>query len=273
MYSDEINFKDRFVKIENGTYNVGSDRDVIDRLIKFIDETELKSGYIYNSFPEHSIEIKYFYISKYLTTLSEFEEFIQYTSYKTEAEVEGWGWIWESGWKKKSGVSWKEPFKSEADRIYTDNKDIMPVLSISWNDVQEYCKWFSGLKYAVRLPGEYEWEIFAGSINVMGMKDVNSKLDLKKNESSRKYINSVLKEIFEKNDFHFPGIIWEWTDDWFDFYPDGLPNKEFGKTYKVLKGGSLYSHPVQKTKEYRFRRCPTARSPFYGFRTIIELNE
>ena len=54
--------------------------------------------------------------------------------------------------------------------------------------------------------------------------------------------------------------------NWFDKYPGGDDNDEFGEVYKILRGGSILSHPVQRTKEFRFRRCPTARSPYYGFR-------
>jgi hypothetical protein len=39
--------------------------------------------------------------------------------------------------------------------------------------------------------------------------------------------------------------------------------------YKILRGGSLMSLPAQRSREYRFRRCPTARSPFYCFRVAI----
>ncbi len=62
------------------------------------------------------------------------------------------------------------------------------------------------------------------------------------------------------------GLLWEWTDDWYEPYPGGIDMKDYGTVYKVLRGGSILSLPVQRTREFRLRKCPTARSPYYGFR-------
>ncbi len=260
----------RFIKIENGNYIIGISKDIIESASSKFNDNEIKKDFLYNSYPEHTIAVEKTNISKYLITLSEFEDFVEETGYQTEAENEGWGWIWEDRWAKKEGVSWKAPFGDESDKIYRENKDISPVLMVSCNDAQAYCNWFSEKVRKISLPSESEWEIFAGITGITGIGEVAINSAREDLGSSIEYIESLLDKIIQTKEFNYPGLIWEWTSNWFDAYPSGVHNKEFGKTYKVLRGGSLVSHPVQRTREYRFRRCPTARSPFYGFRVAAD---
>ena len=258
-----------FLEIESGNYQIGVHKNTIEAAFKKIANSGIKKEFLYHSFPEHLVATKRFRISQFLTTISQFEEFITETDYKTEAEKDGWGWVWENRWLKKKGVSWKTPFGNNADIIYFDNKDIFPVLMISWNDASAYCKWLSHKGHAARLPFESEWEIFAGIIKLKCMDEIDINSEKEKFCGSSEFIEALTHELTRREDINQPGSIWEWSDDWFDSYPSGIENKEFGRTYKVLRGGSLLSHPVQRTREYRFRRCPTARSPYYGFRITL----
>ena len=35
-----------------------------------------------------------------------------------------------------------------------------------------------------------------------------------------------------------PGLLWEWTEDWYERYPGGAGHRDFGTVYRVLRGGS-----------------------------------
>ncbi len=80
-----------------------------------------------------------------------FEKFVHSTSYVTDAEKNGVGFVWtflgelpatqfpgQTGvayeWKLISGVNWKNP---SANTKYSDNE----VLQVSWNDATAYCHW------------------------------------------------------------------------------------------------------------------------------------
>jgi len=259
-----------WINIIEGKHQIGVSAEIVETAYSEIDYPEIKKSYLYNSFPGHEIHLNSFNISTFLITVKEFELFINETNYKTEAEIDEWGWVWEEKWTKKHGVSWRNPFLSNADEIYYENRDIMPVVMVSWNDAVEYCKWRSKENKRVRLPSEAEWEVFSCSINVSTMQNITNRDYRHIPDDPLNQINDIISEIKKTDNMFYPGIIWEWTSDWFTKYPGGIENKEYGDTYKILRGGSIYSKPVQKTREYRFRRCPTARSPFYGFRIIYE---
>jgi formylglycine-generating enzyme required for sulfatase activity len=254
------------IKIKKNKYYIGLNDHNIEYLTKNNKKSNIKKSYLDNSFPKHSIELDEINISKSLVTLEEFNQFILETGYETEAEKDGWGWILDKKWAKAKKVNWKTPFGNDADIIYNNNSKITPVLQVSWNDSIAYTHWLANKKnYKVRLPSEYEWEIFS---KILHQKPE----DLYKNKeyNSKEYINLIIDKIKNQNRIHKTGLIWEWTLNWFIKYSNGIENKEFGSIYKVLKGGSLISDSIQKISEYRFRRCPTARSSFYGFRIAFK---
>ena len=266
MISD-IFTNEPFLDVQPGTYQIGIWRDMANDIIKNLDSI-LKPEYIYHATPRHAVEIEEFHISPRPVTLAQFRQFIDNTGYQTEAEAEGWGWTWENGWTKKENLTWEKPFGDSSDKIYEDYSGSVPVLQVSCNDARAFCNWLhgeTGTNY--RLPTEQEWEVFACSQNVSGMREgVNVEM-ITTPGITINFIKMLTDRIADTT-FLYPGLVWEWTDSWFDAYPGADFHQEYGTTYKVLRGGSLMSTPIQKTREYRFRRCPTARSPFYGFRVV-----
>jgi len=260
--------RDSFLRIEEGVYNIGVSEPAIRDAMSRITDRAIIADYLYHSFPVHSVSLAGVSIGKRLVTLEEFERFVAATGYRTDAEREGWGWIWDNAWVKRDNVSWRKPFGDAVDTEYGEYKGIVPVLQVTWNDCVAYCAWVSSLSsMRARLPTEFEWEVFAGKCGVESLKTFEE--GVQKPGSSLEYMHRML-ELLRVNGAVLPGIVWEWCDDWFDRYPGGVHNDEFGSVYKVLRGGSLLSHPAQRTREYRFRRCPTARSAYYGFRLVIE---
>ena len=257
----------RTIIIPAGHYNIGIESDIAVRLKTQL-PPDLKIQWFFNSIPRHSVYVKNFCISSRLITVSEFDEFVARTGYMTEAEADGWGWTWNGCWEKSADVSWRKPFMGDANLDYLKYSDIFPVLQITWNDANEYCKWRSISGISCRLPDETEWEIFASIIGYQSITDEIIIRDKIRNE--RSYFDEIIKHLEMYKDGHRPGLVWEWVNDWFLPYPGGGDNKEYGTVYKILRGGSLASHEFQRTREFRFRRCPTARSPFYGFRCIVE---
>jgi formylglycine-generating enzyme required for sulfatase activity len=267
-----LDFSD-FIYIDSVKSRIGINEketaDIISRLLP----GKIKKEHIEASSPALEVIRSPFYISKKLITVSEFTEFVETTSYISESEKEGWGWVWEFSWKKRDGVSWKTPFGNDADIIYLENASEFPVMQVSWNDAVAYTEWRSVIEgKQIRLPSEVEWEIFAGKAGVKSLSQ-SSNHDIKKSSlihNSSEFISVLSKEL--KRSGYNIGLLWEWTLDWYNGYAHDVTVKDFGNVYKVLRGGSLLSEEIQKTKEFRFRRCPTARSPYYSFR-IVFLND
>ncbi|MFW5769824.1 MAG: formylglycine-generating enzyme family protein [Spirochaetota bacterium] len=266
MISDIFN-TDLFVDVQPGTYQIGISQDAANDIIKNLDST-LKPVYIYHAIPRYAVEIEEFHISPRPVTLAQFRQFLNNTGYQTEAEIEGWGWTWDNGWTKKENLTWENPFGMSADGIYTELAENVPVLQVSCNDARAFCYWLqkeTGI--AFRLPLEQEWEAFAYSVGVSGMNDPVGPAVLTLPGTTLDFIEMLAAQIADR-ELIYPGLVWEWTDSWFDAYPGAGDHDEYGTTYKVLRGGSLMSTSIQKSRQYRFRRCPTARSPFYSFRVV-----
>jgi len=256
-----------FIYINESSYRVGINESDIKNLTSALPEGKIKKEYLEASTPAREHPVSSFYISKKLVTVSEYRMFVEATSYVTEAEKEGWAWIWERGWRKKEGISWQRPFGNDSDYDYSGEPDFFPVMQVSWNDAMAYTEWRSSVeRKMVRLPAEIEWEIFALKSGIKSMteplKDFNGSIN-----NSKEFIDLLRVNI--KKSENSLGLLWEWTLDWYNAYSGDKVVKGFGEVYKVLRGGSLLSEEIQKRREFRFRRCPTARSPYYSFRIVF----
>lgn len=257
-----------FICIDEMITEIGIDTPVADSVFNSLKNSPIKKEYIAASAPKKVIHSSSFYIQKHLVTLKSFRVFINETGYVTEAEKEGWGWIWNSRWIKMQNVSWRNPFGDDNDIRYNDDETILPVMQVSWNDANEFTKWLSdsaGKKF--RLPYEHEWELF-GSYAGLNSMSYSIADGVKKINSTTEFLEELKKQIISSQ--YQLGLLWEWTFDWYSGYDEMTENRDFGAIYKTLRGGSLMSEEIQKTREFRFRRCPTARSPYYGFRVVLE---
>jgi len=257
-----------YIYFPDGSIELGIDTADVDGIIYSIADSKIKKEHIAASSPQKKITYHQFYIKKNLVSVNSFRRFVEDTSYITESEKEGWGWIWNNRWIKEKNVSWKKPFL-EDNKFYSGTySEDFPVMQVSWNDAVEYTKWLSNeTGDSVRLPYEYEWEVLGNFAGLNSVKNLISDKNLLLN-SDEDFILE-LKRKLDSSEYQL-GLLWEWTLDWYDGYDLNVVNKDFGNIYKTLRGGSLLSENVQKSKEFRFRRCPTARSPYYGFRIVIE---
>jgi sulfatase modifying factor 1 len=126
-----------FVRIPKGTYTVG------------------KKGHFVN--PLRKASIGSFSIAKTEVTNRQFAEFIQATSYVTDAERHHNALVFEPGlkefeWLEDSTASWR--FPNGIQRGGIEDKMDHPVTCISYSDIEAYCKWAG-----VRLPTLDEWEV------------------------------------------------------------------------------------------------------------------
>ncbi|MEI7787998.1 MAG: SUMF1/EgtB/PvdO family nonheme iron enzyme, partial [Chlorobiaceae bacterium] len=236
-----------FINIRGALFTMGSPESEVGRRH---DETE------------HQVKVGDFYLCRYAVTVTEFQEFIEASGYRTDAEKGNGSWMYEGAkWKEKEGINWRYGV-SDIERKAGEYNH--PVVHVSWNDADAYCKWrtvTTGKKF--RLPTEAEWEYacragtttpFNTSVNITtDQANYNGNYPYNNNREGLFRENTVAVDMFAPNAWglhNMHGNVWEWCSDWYGekYYdeckakgivdnPDG-PKKG---SNRVLRGGSWTS--------------------------------
>ncbi|MGX7689539.1 formylglycine-generating enzyme family protein [Flectobacillus roseus] len=223
--------------------------------------------------PAHLVSITSFYAGKYEVTVSEFNKFIEATSYITDAERAKQSYIYTQAGQipiAKSGVSWR--YDAEGI-IYTNLKDNPnPVLYLSHADATAFCEWMTKTtKKTYRLPTEAEWEYMAkgGRISTgkayAGSNDPNEVAWYNGNSSMR--VHPVgLKKSNELGIYDMSGNVYEMCSDWYGLYP----NPPSSGLNKVLRGGCWLDPYLNSGVYNRSYGTPNGNSNITGFRVVIQ---
>ena len=86
------------VLVPAGEFSMGSDADELDRLLKGL--TNVNRELFDREIPRHQVYLDAFYIDKYEVTNAHFQQFVQVTGHRTQAEREGSGYVYtEEKWE------------------------------------------------------------------------------------------------------------------------------------------------------------------------------
>jgi formylglycine-generating enzyme required for sulfatase activity/serine/threonine protein kinase len=138
---------------------------------------------------------------------------------------------------------------------------------VSWHDAVEFCQKLSrqdGKRYRLPTEAEWEWACRAGKTTSFSFGDDDKQLQeyawfkgnaWGKNEMHPHRVGQKLPNAFGLYDVH--GNVWEWCADWHDdgFYANaGLsdPQGPHSGSFRVLRGGSWVSGPMNLRSSYRF---------------------
>ena len=227
--------------------------------------------------PQTSVKVNSFYITQSEVTVAQFELFIKSSNYITDAEKSGYSSLYLdslSDWIEASGINWKcgidgNPYLSDLSKID------FPVVFVSWNDANEYCKWLSaetGCKY--RLPKEKEWEYAAydgDKKNIIWFCNSFNDVAWYFTNSSEKFNSSKKRKPSKLDLYDMFGNVWEWCDDWY-FTGYGMNSVEIISGQKVLRGGS-YLSSFSDCMFYRNSSSQEYSCGQFGFRIVRQINE
>jgi sulfatase modifying factor 1 len=198
--------------------------------------------------PKHRVYLPGFYIDRYPVTNAEFQRFVEATGYRTQAEKDGYGRIWDgSKWEQAEGADWRHPGGAHSS---LEERMDHPVVQVSWNDADAYARWAEK-----RLPTEREWEKAARGSDGREWPWSDEWVEGKGNTREAGigdttpvgFYSPVSDSPYGVADM--AGNVWEWVADWFVPYPGTTcKSDDFGEQYQVVRGGSWF-------RDYLFARC------------------
>ncbi len=246
--------------------------------------------------PKHEVELDPFEIDVYEVTNRRFRMFVEATAYETTAEIRGWSYTFDlnqKGWVQMPGANWRVPFPLDPVEHAGDQWIDWPVVHVSWDDAQAFCKWADR-----RLPTEAEWEFAARG----GLIDCDYPWGRAREPGGRFLANywqgwfpdentgldgyPLLAPVgsFPKNHYglcDMAGNVAEWCRDDYDpgFYRDSPRNNPClildtnEKTLKSVRGGSFLSSENADAGIRVSARLGQPQEMSYqnlGFRTVRE---
>lgn len=283
------------VRIPAGEYMMGSLKREMDWLRLTFKKIwrEGHKQWFQDELPLHPVRItRPFYMSVTVVTVGQFRQFVKDTKYKTDAEKGDGGMIY-----SKKEDRWVPQKNSKWDAVPWPIADDQPVVFVSWNDAQAFCRWLSRKeKQTYRLPTEAEWEksCRGGSVwtrfpwgdRLPGDRDTNfgdgnPKLpeSLTTVSDGYEYVSPV--KAFPPNGYglyDMGGNVMQWVEDWYDrnYYetsPLEDPKGPGTGTGRVNKGGNWYSSPADCRCAFRGFSGPTMSFWNLGFRVVLEEKE
>ncbi|KAB2331981.1 formylglycine-generating enzyme family protein [Bacillus mesophilum] len=253
--------------------------------------------------PIREVKVDPFYIDPYTVTNREFQEFINDTNYQTDADKFGWSFVFHlliseetaakvtqapvqtPWWRVVHGANWQHP---EGPDSSIEERMDHPVVHVSWNDSQAYCKWAGK-----RLLTEEEWEYAARGGLVQKRYPWGDTLQPNgehycniwqgqfpvKNTEEDGYLGTAPVHAFPANGYglhNMAGNVWEWCANWFDRSKkdEHNPNTLMPESPRTMRGGSYLCHDSYCNRyrvAARSSNTPDSSSGNVGFRCAADV--
>lgn len=245
------------------------------------DESDLKASP--DELPQRKVYLDAYWIDRTEVTNAMFARFIHFSGYQTEAERKGASNVYQApNWIMIAGADWRYP---QGPASGVENLQDHPVVQVSWNDAQAYCRWAGK-----RLPSEAEWEKAARGTDArrypwgdqpveqtrLNFADLNTGFSWYSREDDDGYsftapVGSYADGASPYGVLDMAGNVWEWVADGYvpDAYselPVDNPIGVLNSAERVLRGGSWMSDAWSVRSANRSRYTPETTRPFIGFR-------
>ena len=293
VYTNSIGMK--LVRLPATDYMMGSLKQEMDWLRLTFRKTwrDGHKQWFQDEMPLHPVRLtKPFYMGATEVTVGQFRQFVAETKYKTDAEKGDGGMVFskkEDRWVPTKGMKW--------DSLPWKIADNQPVVFISWNDAQAFCKWLGKKEKRVyRLPTEAEWEMgcrggsawvrYPWGNHLPGESDDNFGDGNSKLPEGMTTINDGYEYVAPVGSYPPNGLglydmggnVMEWVQDYYDrTYYDSSPVEDpqgpSVGTSRVNKGGNWFASPADCRCAFRGFSGDTMSFWNLGFRVVLEAAE
>ncbi len=197
--------------------------------------------------PEHKVDVPAFYLDKTEVTNAQYKKYCDATGYPVPPH-------WKNG-------------------QFAEGEAEVAVSLVNWWEAMAYAKWAGK-----RLPTETEWEKAARGTDGRTFPwpdgpDARPVFDTDKLVTGAKKPQTVGQKPAGASPYgvlDMAGNVFEWVIDWYEAYPGSTQKlPEFGKQFKVVRGGgfdSLPGFPLIYNALYRSVAKAQTRSEWIGFR-------
>lgn len=198
--------------------------------------------------PERRVYLDAFKINQFEVTQFNYAEFVKATGHRS-------------------------PFSRYLKNIESFNDQNQPVIYVTWEDADDYCRWRGG-----RLPTEAEWERAAkgtkGAAWPWGSESKAIFANFLGTDDQFHYTSSVGTFEQDKSSFGLydvAGNVREWVQDWYEeqYYrhaPNRNPKGPEQGEMKAMRGGSWNDSPLSGRTSARMKMFPDYRDTTVGFR-------
>jgi len=220
-----------------------------------------------NELPQHEALIHPFALADRLVSNGEWLKFIADGGYRTASLwlADGWALLNREGWQ--APLYWQARdgrWLAMSLRGLNPIEPAAPVAHVSYYEADAYARWAGK-----RLPSEFEWELAAQRLPVVG------------NTLASKALRPLPAEghAGEGTPCQMFGDVWEWTQSAYLPYPGYRPlagalgeyNGKFMVSQQVLRGGSCATPAGHSRASYRNFFYPHQRWQFMGLRLASEI--
>ncbi|MGF1523052.1 MAG: SUMF1/EgtB/PvdO family nonheme iron enzyme [Leptolyngbyaceae cyanobacterium] len=224
-----------------------------------------------NERPSHRVMVRDYWLDCTLVTVADYAAFMAAGGYQNSQWWHPEGWAWVQKHSITQPLYWHTTLSTWED---------MPVCGVSWYEADAY-SCFVGK----RLPTEAEWERAAhwqpeqDCMQLYPWGNAALTTDRANFGGDRGGVAPVGSYPAGRSATgcdDLLGNVWEWTNTWFEGYPDFVPypypgysQTYFDGAHRVLRGGSWATRPWVLRSTFRNWYQPWIREIFAGFRCAL----
>lgn len=201
-------------------------------------------GHVEDSLPAHGVRIEPFYISRYETTLDQYDVFARETGRETVLSDQS-------------------------------NRGTRAAGNMAWEDALAFCEWMGG-----RLPTEQEWE-YAASGGIPKQRYPGTDNEDEADDYVRHRVNSMAESfpVGRKKPNRFGlydmgGNVAEWIGDFYEFYPEPGEDPRWidlhARDLRLARGGGYSAERYVAQTHWRAGTLRQVTTPTIGVRCVAD---